>query len=54
MGKKQFWESARKNNQAFMIYYNRLLELYTSEFTYDDLPDTMDERYLELVLFPSR
>lgn len=51
MAKKQFWESARKNNQSFMIYYNRLLELYTSEFTYDDLPDTMDERYLELVLF---
>lgn len=49
--KSQFWESAHKNNQSFMIYYNRLLELYTSEFTYDDLPDTMDERYLELVLF---
>lgn len=51
MAKKQFWESAENNGDSFMIYYNRLLELYTSEFAYDNLPDTMDERYLELVLF---
>ena len=54
MGKvkdREFWESSRMNNQAFMIYYNRILELYTSEFEYENLPDTMDERYLELVLF---
>lgn len=49
--RQKFWESAYKNNQSFMIYYNRLLELYTSEFEYINLPDTMDERYLELVLF---
>lgn len=49
--RQKFWESAYKNNQTFMIYYNRLLELYTSEFEYINLPDTMDERYLELVLF---
>lgn len=49
--RQKFWESAYSNNQSFMIYYNRLLELYTSEFEYINLPDTMDERYLELVLF---
>ena len=48
---REFWESSRMNNQTFMIYYNRLLELATSEFEYVNLPDTMDERYLELVLF---
>ena len=49
--KTRFWESAYKNNQSFMIYYNKLLEIYTSEFKYENLPNTMDERFLELTLF---
>lgn len=54
MGKvknRQFWESASMNNFTFMQYYNRLTELSVSMFEWKNLPETMDERFLELVLF---
>ena len=47
----QFWESAKYNNRSFMLYYERLLELSISMFKWDNLPDTIDERFLELSLF---
>lgn len=54
MGKvknRQFWESASLNNYTFMQYYNRLTELSISMFEWKNLPDTIDPRFLELVLF---
>ena len=47
----EFWESARYNNATFMQYYRRFVELAVSMFKWDGLPDTVDERFLELTLF---
>lgn len=55
MGKKKrdrmFWESALMNNATFLQYYNRLTELSTVMFEWKNLPETIDERFLELALF---
>ena len=48
---REFWESATGNNYTYMQYYNRLTELSISMFEWKNLPDTVDERFLELVLF---
>lgn len=39
-----------KNNYLFWHYYNRLLNIATSLFTWENLPDGIDERYLEYTL----
>lgn len=46
-----FNESTFRNNQTFLLYYNRLAELAVSMFEWKNLPDTIDERFLELTLF---
>lgn len=46
-----FGESAKLNNLTYTQYVNRLTELSISMFKWDGLPDTVDERYLELHLF---
>lgn len=54
MGKvkdRQFWESARYNNYSFRQYYNRLVELSLSMFEWENLPESVDPRFLELALF---
>ena len=53
MGKrdKEFWRSAAKNSATFDKYYNRLVEMAISTFEWKNLPDTINERFLELVLF---
>lgn len=48
---REFWQSGMLNNAAFMQYYNRLTELSISMFEWKNLPDTVDPRFLELVLF---
>lgn len=48
---RQFWESAYMNNASYQAYYNRLTELSVSMFEWENLPDTVDERYLELALY---
>lgn len=48
---REFWESSLYNNTSYQHYYNRLTELSVSMFEWTDLPDTVDERYLELTLF---
>ena len=48
---RQFWESARYNNMGFKQYYDRLTELSVSMFEWKNLPDTIDQRFLELTLF---
>lgn len=47
----QFWESAKYNNAYFLQYYNRLTELAISMFEWKNLPETIDPRFLELILF---
>lgn len=46
-----FEESVVGNCTGFQYYYTRLKELALSRFQYENLPDTMDARYLELCLF---
>lgn len=47
----QFTESLVDNNYSWVHYYNRLLELGTSMFEWKGLPETIDERFLEMTLF---
>lgn len=49
--RENFWASAHWNDERFLHYYNRLLELSISMFKWDGLPDTVDPRFLELALF---
>lgn len=53
MGKRKHerWESALLNNRTYSQYYNRLLELAINMYEWKNLPDTVDERFLELTLF---
>lgn len=44
-------ESLYGNNDSWYYYATRLTELAISMFEWDGLPDTVDERYLELILF---
>lgn len=48
--KRDFWASAKLNNATYQQYYRRLLELAISRFAWHDLPETVDARFLELVL----
>lgn len=49
--KRNSWESAWLNNRTYIHYYNRLTELAISMFEWKNLPDSIDPRFLELVLF---
>lgn len=54
MGRKrdrEFWESATRNGLQWRLYYNRLVEIATSMFKWENVPDTIDIRFLELSLF---
>lgn len=46
-----FWDSALMNNRTYLHYYNRLTELAISMFEWKNLPNSVDERFLELTLF---
>lgn len=46
-----FDESALNNNRNYIHYFNRLLELSISMFEWKNLPETVDERFMELALF---
>lgn len=50
-GNAQFEESALLNNISYMQYFNRLTELAISMFEWQNLPPTVDPRYIELHLF---
>lgn len=47
---KQFKESVRRNSRSCSFYVNQLIELAVSAFKYTNLPDTIDERFMEMVL----
>ena len=50
-GNGQFEDSALLNNITYMQYFNRLTELAISMFEWQNLPPTVDPRYIELHLF---
>lgn len=50
--KRNFFEESLSNNmRTYWQYYDRLTELAISMFKWKNLPDTVDERFLELTLF---
>nr|DAP33586.1 MAG TPA: upper collar protein [Caudoviricetes sp.] len=49
--KTNFEESLAMNNYTYMQYAYRLMELSTSMFEWKNLPESIDERFLEMVLF---
>lgn len=48
---RQFWQTGKMNNATYAQYFNRLTELSVSMFDWQNLPDSVDPRYLELALF---
>lgn len=46
-----FWESAYLNNRTYLQYYNRLTELAICMFEWENMPETIDTRFLELTLY---
>lgn len=46
-----FDSSAFMNNDTYLYYFQRILDLAISEFEWINLPEEIDERYLELCLF---
>lgn len=47
----QFWSSALANNITWQYYYDRLKEIAISSFDWNNIPDTVNKRFLELTLF---
>ena len=45
------WDSAIKNNRTYDYYFYRLRDLAISRYKWHNLPDSVDERFLELCLF---
>lgn len=48
---RNFWESASDNDFSALYYLNRLTELGMSMFEWKNLPETIDPRYLEYILY---
>ena len=46
-----FWKATKKIRDTSIQYYDRLTELSISMFEWENLPDGIDERFLELILF---
>ena len=53
MGRKKtnFDQSAWMNNSTYMQYFDRLMELAVSMFEWENMPEEIDVRFLELSLF---
>lgn len=49
--KTLFEDSATRNNLTYLQYLNRLTELAISMFEWNNLPDSVDARYIEMGLF---
>lgn len=47
---KMKWETQRLNNLTYIDYLSRLEEIAINMFQWKNLPDTVDERFLELTL----
>ncbi len=48
---KRRWQSEELNNKTYIDYYNRLMELALNVFEWENLPPSVDERFLELTLY---
>lgn len=51
MQNREFWEAQQRNSWRYRLYYERLMELAISMFEWKNLPDSVDERFLELALY---
>lgn len=49
--KTLFGQSAKKNHDTYGFYLDRLMELSISMFDWKNLPDSIDPRFMETVLF---
>lgn len=49
--KTQFGESLGKNVSAWQFYLDRLMELSVSMFEWKNVPESIDTRFLEMILF---
>lgn len=47
---KREWVTKKLNNDTFIDYLTRLQEIAINMFAWDGLPDTVDERFIELAL----
>lgn len=47
---KRSWETKKLNNDTFIDYFTRLQEICINMFEWSNLPETVDERFLELTL----
>lgn len=47
---KEFWESAYGNTRDYNYYYYSLLEIALARFQWKNVPDSVNKRYLELIL----
>ena len=50
-GENAFWDSAKMNKRTFYQYFNRLQDIAISSFKWNNLPESVDARFLELTLF---
>ena len=48
---RDFWDNANSNEYSALYYLNRLTELAMAMFEWDGLPDQIDWRYLEYILY---
>lgn len=49
--RQNLWESAEMNNRSFNHYFYSLVELAIGSIKWNGLPDSIDERFLEMCLF---
>lgn len=49
--RQNLWESAEMNNRSFNHYFYSLAELAIGSIKWNGLPDSVDERFLEMCLF---
>lgn len=47
----KFKDSAFLNNRTYIYYYNLMQEIYLNLIKYENLPDTLDSRFIEMTLF---
>lgn len=46
-----FWESGAMNNRTYQQYFDRLVDIAISSFKWENLPEGIDPRFLEITLF---
>ena len=47
----EFWLSAVLNNRTFWAWYDRLKEIAITSFKWENLPESIDKRFLEMQLY---